>query len=830
MKIFQRPVYYITLFLLVFFAVFSAFFYYSGKVVRTRQEQMLHLERDNVAHAIEQNFFNFETIIHSITHFMEVNNEDADLLAFIQAIDSEHDEIASIYLGRPDRTMVNSSGFVVTPGFDLTTRLWYQMAIQADDFIYTPAFINFTEDRVIVAVAYPVYVHDVYVGVIGMDIDIRTITDFVANRVVGDTGYSMLMDQNGMLLAYPELDYTTISLDSAELYSTGLSDLVGTNFQTDYTIKEVSGAIAHGTIARDYYRLVVFMPMTEFTQYTVLLSHIFIGLTVVLLFVSTLLAILYFQTISKPLINLIEDIKTIEPHSEMLYRLPIGGRLSFPEVRKALNNVLDAATEFFVEKEKSRLDLLIENQRVKLLVESTADIIFEISPDKRFRSIYGRGLEKLRMNPAHVIGKTVLEIFNEDGQERDRLYSLALQGEHHIYDWDYQVDDHIYYFESSISPIYNQEHQVIGAVGISRDITEPKMRQREIEYLNIHDFLTGLYNRRHFVERLSILDEKKHHPIGVMMIDVNGLKIINDAYGHPFGDKALIKTAEVLLEKAAGRDDVFRIGGDEFAIIVCNTSDAEMSQQVEQIHERLKEITIDNIPLSVAIGYAIKTNHEHPFDETMIHAENLMYRNKVSQGRSVRNHAIKAIYQTLTQKYLEEKIHSERVGSYARKMGEAMDLRPTELDELEMAGIFHDIGKITIPDDILKKPGKLTDKEYELIKAHAENGYHILRAADMYSGLAEHALHHHERWDGSGYPSGLKGEQIPLFSRIIALADAFEAMTSDRPYRKRFSEEKAVKEIIRYSGTQFDPDLSKIFIEKVLHHPFVDNKESKAKE
>ncbi|MFA5289729.1 MAG: HD domain-containing phosphohydrolase [Candidatus Izemoplasmatales bacterium] len=825
MKIFQRPVYLVTLFVLVFFAVFSAFFYYSGTVVRSRQERLLPLERDTVALAIEQHFNQFETIIHSITHFLEINDDDAELLAFIEAIDFDHDEIASIYLGRPDLTMVNSSGFVAPPGFDLTTRLWYQMAYQAGDFIYTPAFINVTEDGVIVVVAYPVYLDDVFLGVVGMDIDIRTITCFVSDRVVGDTGYSLLMDQNGILLAYPELDQSTISLDSAEAYSSGLSGLVGEDFQTDFPIKDVYGAIAHRSIARDSYHLVVFMPMVEFTQYTSLLSNIFIGLTIALLIFTLLFTILYFQTISKPMKNLIKDIKTIDPHSEMLYRLPNGGRLSFPEVRQALNNVLDVATEFFEEKEKGRLDLLIENQRVKLLVESTADIIFEIGVDKRFCSIYGRGLEKLRMNPTHVIGKTVLEIFKDDGLERDRLYSLALQGEHHIYDWDYQVDGTTYYYESSISPIFNQDHLVIGAVGISRDITEPKMRQREIEYLNIHDFLTGLYNRRHFVERLSILDEKKHHPLGVMMIDVNGLKIINDAYGHPFGDKALIKTAEVLLEQAAGRDDVFRIGGDEFAIIVCNTSDVDITQYVERIHERLKEITIDNIPLSVAIGYSIKTDHEQPFDEMMIHAENLMYRNKVSQGRSVRNHAIKAIYQTLTQKYLEEKIHSERVGTYARKMGEALNLRPSELDELEMAGIFHDIGKITIPDEILKKPGKLTDKEYELIKAHAENGYHILRAADMYSGLAEHALNHHERWDGTGYPSGLKGEQIPLFSRIIALADAFEAMTSDRPYRKRLSEETAVREIIRYSGTQFDPDLSQIFIEKVLLHPFSDHQE-----
>jgi len=149
-------------------------------------------------------------------------------------------------------------------------------------------------------------------------------------------------------------------------------------------------------------------------------------------------------------------------------------------------------------------------------------------------------------------------------------------------------------------------------------------------------------------------------------------------------------------------------------------------------------------------------------------------------------------------------------------MGEKLNLSDDEKLELEFAGRMHDIGKITIPDYILKKPGKLTEDEWEIMKAHTTNGYQILRSADKYSKLAEYALTHHERIDGKGYPQGLKGEEIPLFSRIIGICDAYEAMTADRPYRKALSKEFAINELKRCAGTQFDAKLVDVFINEVI--------------
>ncbi len=207
---------------------------------------------------------------------------------------------------------------------------------------------------------------------------------------------------------------------------------------------------------------------------------------------------------------------------------------------------------------------------------------------------------------------------------------------------------------------------------------------------------------------------------------------------------------------------------------------------------------------------------EKGIDEILSAAENYLYRHKVTVGMSVRNHAIKAILNTLTEKYNEEKIHSQRVGSFCKRIGIALSLSKEDVDILELAGMYHDIGKISIPDAILNKPAKLTKEEYDIIKTHTMVGYQILKAADEYSGLAEYALSHHERWDGKGYPKGLMGTEIPLYSRIINVADSFEAMTANRPYRTGMSIEDAVAEIKRCSGSQFDPDIAEIFISKVL--------------
>lgn len=359
--------------------------------------------------------------------------------------------------------------------------------------------------------------------------------------------------------------------------------------------------------------------------------------------------------------------------------------------------------------------------------------------------------------------------------------------------------------EDSAAPIRDEHGRLTGVVVVFRDCTEKREKQQKIQYLSYHDQLTGLYNRHFFEEELSRLDVERNLPFTIAMVDVNGLKLTNDAFGHGAGDMLLKKVAEVLKKECRTDDIISRIGGDEFVILLPKTSRQDAELVVRRIHKAIEHQGNANIVISISIGLETKESSDQEIKEIFAKAEDYMYRNKITESQSMRNQTIKVIMQTLNEANKREKLHSERVSKLCRKIGEAMELDDETLRELEMTGLMHDIGKIAINNDILNKPGKLTEIEYEEIKKHPEISYHILKSADVYTRLAEHVLSHHERWDGKGYPRGISGEEIPLPARIIAVADAYEAMTASRPYKRSFSHDEAIDELKRCAGTQFDP-------------------------
>ena len=348
------------------------------------------------------------------------------------------------------------------------------------------------------------------------------------------------------------------------------------------------------------------------------------------------------------------------------------------------------------------------------------------------------------------------------------------------------------------------------------DVTSSKQKELEILYASMHDFLTGLPNRRYFEQTINELDSLSYYPLLITMIDLDGLKLINDAYGHDVGDQALITVAQILQKHLRLNDFVARIGGDEFVILSSNTSAFEFEPIKRSIQQQVSNSNHKEIQYSLSFGEAVKEDASLDVRDVLKQAENNMYANKTLHGQSARNETIMTLFQTLNEKYDEERIHSDRVSQLCKQMGEKLNLNIDQIKELEFAGLMHDIGKITIPDSILDKPGQLSEDEWVIMKKHTINGYHILRSANQYSRLAEYALTHHERWDGKGYPNNLSGTEIPLFSRIIAIADSYEAMTANRPYRKALCREHAIAELKRCSGTQFDPDLVEVFINEVV--------------
>ncbi|MBN1623927.1 MAG: diguanylate cyclase [Clostridia bacterium] len=353
-------------------------------------------------------------------------------------------------------------------------------------------------------------------------------------------------------------------------------------------------------------------------------------------------------------------------------------------------------------------------------------------------------------------------------------------------------------------------------LGTCQDITARREHLDRIEHISYHDHLTGLYNRRFLEEEFARLDVKRNYPLSVIMADVNGLKLANDAFGHVEGDNILKNAAGILMDACREDDIIARVGGDEFMILLPGTSMEDTQNILKRILKSKFEEAKTRLPVSIALGCAVKTDSKQDMDDLFKVAEDSMYRNKLEEKSKHRSKAIKIITKTLFEISPWEKGHAERVSLLCQKIGKALNLTKKDLKELASAGFFHDIGKVTIREDILIKKQSLTKEETENLNRHPETGYRILSSSNDTADLADYVLHHHENWNGSGYPQGLSNIKIPLQSRIIAIAESYDYLTNKPNNRHSYSKRRAFAEIRKNSGKQFDPEIIRIFTSEVF--------------
>ncbi|WP_373599722.1 sensor domain-containing diguanylate cyclase/phosphohydrolase [Paraclostridium bifermentans] len=373
------------------------------------------------------------------------------------------------------------------------------------------------------------------------------------------------------------------------------------------------------------------------------------------------------------------------------------------------------------------------------------------------------------------------------------------------------------YMESIKVPIINKKGDVSSIVGISRNVTDNVALEKKLKKMSYKDKLTGLYNRAYFDEKLKELANNKDLPLSLIMGDVNGLKIVNDTIGHLKGDELLVSISKVIKNSCRKEDFVFRWGGDEICIILPKTTKEEAQNICNRIKNNCKEYSTGNIPLSISLGTSTKVDSTKDINEVLMEAEDKAYREKLIHGRDTRRFIMNSLQETLISKHPQTQEHADRVVKYANRLGKKLGLSNEELSELILLAKLHDIGKIGIPDNVLLKPGKLNDYEFNIMKTHSEKGYRIALSNPEIEQVAQGILTHHERYDGSGYPLGLKQNQIPYLARIICVVDAYDAMTNDRSYKNKISKKDAIKELIKYSGSQFDPEIVNAFLEEIVN-------------
>ncbi len=378
-----------------------------------------------------------------------------------------------------------------------------------------------------------------------------------------------------------------------------------------------------------------------------------------------------------------------------------------------------------------------------------------------------------------------------------------------------KADGSYFWLELTGSAIYDETGQRTGIVLVGRDISFRKETEERIRYISEHDALTGLFNRNYFEQQMLAQEGPESIPLALLMCDLDGLKFINDTLGHKSGDDLISKAARIFQEACRQSSIIARIGGDEFAIMIPRCTQGQVDEAYSSIKQKALEHTIKypDLPLSISIGYAIRFNNQMTMANLYREADNAMYREKVHSQQSGHSGIVASLMQALQERDFITGGHVDRIEKYSLALAAALQFAPNRLNDLRLFARFHDIGKVGVPDSLLLKPEPLSPEEYTEMKKHSEIGYRIARAASDLQPVAELILKHHEWWDGGGYPLGLKGEDIPLECRILAIADAYDAMTSNRPYREAMAIKDALGELKKCAGTQFDPHLIEVFIE-----------------
>ena len=740
---------------------------------------------------------------------------------------------------------VYRDGDRIIPTFDYSNAAYnyfsqdyYALAKKTNNIVWTDMYYDQTINLYMITCSQPAYDSSgKFIGCVTVDVGLSSMQKFISDYTASHDGTTYIINREGTYLAAESEAAVKVKNSvfnsNNQSYLAAVSEvIINDNGRTSYIKNKQEITLFYKTLNDLGWKIVFEIPESSINKPIGQLSNTFIwifGLS--LLFMSLTVFILTGRIIDHPVKAILIEIKEIGDRSfdqevsrELVKRTDEFGLIgkSLDEMKQQLKQSNEKLEHSLKENVDSQKQLILQNQILTeretqmyhslkyahSLMEAIPDTVFVISRDGVFLDCIG-DLDHLFFKRERFIGKNITDVMPQSIAKKGRelIDQVFLTGENQKIEYEWTSARITEYHELRIVKWFDDK-----AIAIARNITETHNYIKEIEEISYHDHITGLHNRRYFDQVSKKLNQSENYPISVIFADLNGLKMVNDSFGHEYGDYMLKRFAQILADSGKKGELISRVGGDEFAIILRRTGRGETDRYIRELKEKCTKETINGIELSVSFGYHIIKESGIPIQKAVKLAEDEMYQNKLYEASSRRSKTIDIILNTLHEKNPREEQHSQRVAEICETMAKEMGLPDSDVNKIKAAGLLHDIGKIGIQEEVLNKPGILTDDEYQEVKKHSEIGYRILNTSPNMSEIAEIILCHHERWDGKGYPKGRSKTDIPLFARIITIADAYDAMTSDRSYRKALPDSYAKSELIKGSGKQFDPDLVEFFV------------------
>ncbi len=744
---------------------------------------------------------------------------------------------------------MTAGNLVVQAGkFDPRTRAWYKAAVETKGPVFSPIYKHFIMNDLTVSFATPIYDKTGELqGVLGNHILLTDIGIYLNNAVSKYNGYAVIFEKDTNNLIANSMgisnfnvlqDGTLERFDINEIQNTDIGDAYE-QYNTDldpnffYEGTEQNLYINVQEIHREGLDWVVISAIPESLLITPVIQGIYFSVVITIL--ALLLSFLIFNILARKIlmpINKLLHAADALASGDLDVRVDIARKDEIGKISESFNKVADKM-QFIINnlevavKERTeelyRANVLLEENKnqLRLILDSSAEAIYGIDLDGNCTFCNLSCIKLLGYaNENELLGKNMhnhIHYNSADGTPLPPEECKILQGTKE--GKGIQEEDEVFWKSDGTS--FDVEYhsfpqvkngEIIGTVVTFMDITTRKQRENEIQYLSYHDTLTGLYNRRCFEEKRTKIDIEDNLPLSVIFADINGLKMTNDIFGHVAGDDLIKKAANIIVESCRENDVVARVGGDEFIILLPNTIEENAEKILTRIKSGFFDARVMDIKCSISLGLDTKRGPDQSLDEIITNAEDMMYKDKTLNRKSINKEIIDTIILALHSKSPREKQHSVEVRKLCVEVGYFLKLSDPEISKLKRAGYLHDIGKIILDKEILYKE-YLTEEEVEQMRQHSVTGYRILNLFDDTVDLAEYIYSHHERWDGTGYPRGLKGEDIPLISRIISIVETYERVLNKSEISMEERKRSAIEVIRKGAGSQFDPHIAELFIQ-----------------